>query len=101
MNPSTAVSAGRQASFLGKKQFSGIANATARRRIARADSIGQTIWKRWSVGIYDWKLKHVRWYLRRGTLEPVDSALGVGFETNSKPSNGTSTMAGPLAFLQP
>ena len=54
MNPSSAMSAGRQASLLAKKQFVGIGSHTARRRIARADAIAQTIWKRWGVGIYGW-----------------------------------------------
>lgn len=63
MNPASAKGAGREAALLARKQFKHIASATLRRRIARADVIAATIWKRWGCGIYRWKLKNVRWFL--------------------------------------
>ena len=69
MNPSSASAAGREAALLAKKQFKRLAHATARPRIARADAIAQVIWKRWGIGIYRWRLKHVRWFLEIGLEE--------------------------------
>jgi len=63
MNPASARGAGREAALLARKQFKHIAKATLRRRVARADMIAATIWKRWGCGIYRWKLKNVRWFL--------------------------------------
>lgn len=39
---------------------------TAKNRVLRAELAGQvaeTIWKRWQVGIWQWRLKHLQWYL--------------------------------------
>ncbi len=69
MTPSSAKQAGRVATLLATKQFNSIANSTKRRRIARARMIAETIWKRWSVGVYQWQLKHVRWFLVCATRE--------------------------------
>jgi len=63
VNPSSAKGAGREAALLARKQFKHIANATLRRRVARAHMIAAVIWKRWGCGIYRWRLKHVRWFL--------------------------------------
>lgn len=63
MNPPSAAAAGREAALLARKQFKRIAKATLRRRVATADSIAETIWKRWGCGVYRWRLKHVRWFL--------------------------------------
>ena len=66
MNPSSAKQAGEIAALLASKQFKGIASSTRRRRIARVRLIAEIIWKKWSVGLYQWKLKHVRWFLAHG-----------------------------------
>ena len=63
MNPPSAQQAGREAALLASKQFKGIASETKRRRVARARRIAETIWKRWSVGMRRWRLKHMHWYL--------------------------------------
>lgn len=39
---------------------------TAKNRVLRAELAGQvaeTIWKRWQVGVWQWRLKHLQWYL--------------------------------------
>ena len=38
----------------------------AKNRVLRAELAGQiaeTIWKRWQVGVWQWRLKHLQWYL--------------------------------------
>lgn len=69
MNPASAEGAGREAALLSRKQFKHIASATLRRRVARAHMIGSSIWKRWSVGVYSWKLKHCRWFMTYATRD--------------------------------
>ena len=63
VNPASAKGAGRESALLARKQFKHIANATLRRRVARAHMIAAVIWKRWGRGIYRWRLKDVRWFL--------------------------------------
>lgn len=69
MNPASAQGAGREAALLARKQFKHIAKSTLRRRVARAEMIAATIWKRFGCGIYRWKLKNVRWFLTHATRE--------------------------------
>jgi len=63
MNPKSAKWAGAEAETLARKQFSGLSAETKRRRVAKANAIAQAIWNRWRVGIYRYRLKHVRWYV--------------------------------------
>ncbi|MEM8816801.1 MAG: hypothetical protein AAGE85_13325 [Pseudomonadota bacterium] len=41
----------------------GSRRGTVRRHLTRAEHIARTIYRRWQVGPYQWRLKHVRWYL--------------------------------------
>lgn len=63
MNPATNKDAGRQARDLLKRHYRGAAIATRRRRYAVAAIIADEIWKRWHVGVYRLRQKHVVWYL--------------------------------------
>lgn len=63
MNPPNHRVAGRQAADLLERRLRRLATATRRRHIQRAEQIAQVIWKHWQVGIYRWRLKHVKWYL--------------------------------------
>ena len=69
MNPSSMKAAGREARLLARKQFTRLANDTARRRISYVGLVAQKIWARWSVGVYRWKVKHVRWFLEHCVRE--------------------------------
>ncbi len=35
--------------------------------LGRARLIAERIWRRWHVGPWQWRLKHVRWFLERRT----------------------------------
>ena len=63
MNPPNHRVAGRQAADLLERRLRRLARATRKRHIQRAEQIAQVIWKRWQVGVYRWRLQHVKWYL--------------------------------------
>jgi hypothetical protein len=63
MNPPNHRVAGRQAADLLERRLRRLSKGTRRRHIQRAEQIAQVIWKRWHVGVYRWRLKHVKWYL--------------------------------------
>ena len=55
--------AAHQARALLARRLPGSRRGTVRGHLARAAHIAQIIWRRWQVGPYQWRLKHVRWYL--------------------------------------
>lgn len=60
--PGSHTQAHMQAYMLLAKSLPG----AAKNRVLRADLSGQiaeTIWMKWQVGIWQWKLKHAEWYL--------------------------------------
>ncbi len=63
MNPVNHEQAGRQTAMLVRFQLNGVSSATKRRRIARAEAVGEGIWKRWQLGPRRWRRKHVVWFL--------------------------------------
>lgn len=63
MNPSSAKAAGRQAAELLRCHFRGASAATRKRRYRSAALIANHIWSRWQVGVFRWRLMHIRWYL--------------------------------------
>lgn len=55
--------AGRQTRDLLARTLRGTAKQTLHTHLERADCVGQTIWRHWQRGPYQWQVKHVRWYL--------------------------------------
>ena len=67
--PANQRVAARQARSLLAGRLSGSRRGTVRQHLARAGSIAQIVWRRWQVGPYQWRLKHLRWYLVECTNE--------------------------------
>jgi hypothetical protein len=42
--------------------------------LQRAATIGQAIYQRWQIGPYQWRVKHLRWYLEHRTHRQEPSA---------------------------
>ena len=61
--PANHRAAARQARSLLANRLPGSRRGTVRQHLARAGLIAQVIWRRWQVGPYQWRLKHLRWYL--------------------------------------
>lgn len=66
-NPASAHAASRQARALLARTLPGSRRGTVAAHLARAERIGDAIWRRWQVGPYQWQLKHLRWYLATQT----------------------------------
>jgi len=62
-NPANQRAAARQARGLLARRLPGSRRGTVGSHLARAERIAEVIWRRWQVGPYRWRLKHVRWYL--------------------------------------
>lgn len=60
--PRNADQAGRMAVQLLKRSLPGH-SVVVRRECQRAAGIAAVIWRRWHVGPWQWKSKHVRWFL--------------------------------------
>lgn len=60
--PESADQAGRVAVTLLNRCMRGDRNAV-RADCERASRIARAIWRRWQVGPWQWKSKHVRWFL--------------------------------------
>ena len=54
--------------------MSGVSYATKKRRIRRAAIMAEAVWYRWQVGIWQWRLKHVRWLLEHHHKELTANA---------------------------
>jgi hypothetical protein len=63
--PPTQRIAGRQARDLLARTLRGTRKQTLNTHLERAERLGQTIWRHWQRGPYQWQVKHVRWYLTR------------------------------------
>ncbi len=61
--PANQRIAGQQARALLAKRLPGSRRGSVRSHLVRTEHIAATIWRRWQVGPYQWRLKHVRWYL--------------------------------------
>ena len=66
-NSASAHAASRQARALLARALPGSRRGTVAAHLARAERIGDAIWRRWQVGPYRWQLKHLRWYLATQT----------------------------------
>lgn len=62
-NPANQRSAAREARALLARRLPGSRRGTVGNHLARAERIADAIWRRFQVGPYRWRLKHVRWYL--------------------------------------
>lgn len=67
--PANQRAAARIARSLLAKRLPGSRRGSVRQHVARSGHIGDTIWRRWQVGPYQWRLKHLRWYLQECTAE--------------------------------
>jgi len=65
--PPNQRAAARQARSLLANRLPGSRRGTVRQHLARAQRLAQIIWQRWQVGPYQWRLKHLRWYLQERT----------------------------------
>ena len=61
MRPANGRIAAAQAARLARTRLSGVSYATKKRRVRRAAIVAQLIWRRWHIGIWQWRLKHLRW----------------------------------------
>lgn len=71
--PANRRAAARIARSLLAKRLPGSRRGSVRQHLARSGHIADTIWRRWQVGPYQWRLKHLRWYLRERTSEYAGS----------------------------
>jgi len=62
-NPANAAAAGRQARALLARSLPGSRRGTVAAHLTRAERVADLIWRRWQVGPYRWRVKHLRWYL--------------------------------------
>ena len=71
-NPANGPAAARQTRALLVRRLPGARRGTIAAHLARAERIGAAIWRRWQVGPYRWRLKHLRWYMatQTGQLTP-------------------------------
>lgn len=71
--PASHRVAARQARTLLANRLPGSKRGTVRQHLVRSEHIAEVIWKRWQVGVYQWRLKHVLWYLQHCTDQYTDS----------------------------
>ena len=71
--PSDEFQAGKEATRILEKALSGKRASVARRGQA-AKNIARAIWRRWKIGPWQWKLKHVAWYLTHEIIDLSPSA---------------------------
>jgi len=67
--PANQRAAARLARSLLASRLPGSRRGSVRQHLARSGHIAETIWRRWQVGPYQWRLKHLRWYLVESTGE--------------------------------
>ncbi len=70
--PANHRAAARQARALLANRLPGSRRGTVRQHIIRSERIAEAIWRRWQVGVYQWRLKHVLWYLQHCTDQYAD-----------------------------
>ena len=63
MRPAYLNQAAAQARGLLTRRLPGARATTVRAHAARAERITEAIHRRWRIGVYQWQVKHVRWYL--------------------------------------
>ena len=70
--PSSARAAAWQAQALLLRRLPGPRATTVREHLERARQIGRSLYRRWQIGPYQWRVKHVRHYLEHqtGGFEP-------------------------------
>ena len=69
MSAATIDAARAQACEIVRAGSRGCAAPTLGKRAAEAQRIAAAIFRRWHVGPYAWRLKHVQWFLRHGCAE--------------------------------
>ena len=67
--PPNQRAAARVARSLLANRLPGSRRGTVRQHLARSGYIAETIWRRWQVGPYQWRLKDLRWYLVERTQD--------------------------------
>lgn len=67
MRPGNLKQAAAQARGLLTRRLPGARATTVRAHVARAERIAEAIYRRWQVGVYQWQVKHARWYLETCT----------------------------------
>ena len=65
--PSSGNAAAYQARALLVRRLPGARRTTVQPHLDRAAAIAACLYRRWLVGPYQWRVKHVRWYLEHGT----------------------------------
>jgi hypothetical protein len=73
VRPANHRVAAAQAAAFARNRLRGIARKTKARRVRRAALMAAAIWSRWQVGIWQWQLKHVRWFFEHYLREAQDS----------------------------
>lgn len=63
LRPANLNQAAAQARGLLTRRLPGARATTVRTHLQRAGRIAEAIYRRWQVGVYQWQVKHVRWYL--------------------------------------
>lgn len=63
MNPATPRQAVFQALQVAREHARNLSPATRKRYLQRIATFSDAIWRRWQVGPYRLKCKHVRWYM--------------------------------------
>lgn len=63
MRPANQQQAVRHMEYLLKRRIKGSRKTCVKERIDRAKRIAIAIWGRFQVGPYQYKLKHLRWYM--------------------------------------
>lgn len=66
-SPANQREASRQAHALLIRSLPGSRRGSVNAHLKRAEHIAEVIWRRWHTGPYQWKVKHVRWYLATQT----------------------------------
>lgn len=72
--PASTRQTTRQAQGLLARRLPGARRTTVKAHLQRAGAIGETIYQRWQVGAYQWRVKHLRWYLEHRTQRLKPSA---------------------------
>lgn len=62
-NPASHTEARTLAQTLLSRSQPGARHTTVTARVKLAGQIAECVWKRWQVGPWQWRLKHITWYL--------------------------------------
>ena len=65
--PASRKQAARHAEALLIRRLPGARGTTVRAHLHRARVIASDVYRRWQLGPYQWRVKHLRWYLEHRT----------------------------------